>query len=369
MRFRRIDYLGWAKRTHDVAPVRYDLSISAVRHVPPGLLGPLDDVPLTGNNAYGHPGVRASLAARYGVPGERVLCSVAGTSAANFMCAAALVQPGDAVLVEWPCYEPIWRIFEALGARIEWLDRPPERRCALDLARIEQALIRGARVVAISNPMNPTGLLAPRADVLEAGRLAARHGAHVIVDEIYLDAFEGPEAVSAARGTDGAPAPGIVVTASLTKAYGLGPQRIGWVLGPPKVIDAAMDAIVASVGVLPIAWMHRSALALSHVGALSARSRSLLGKKRERVARWMREQENLAWSAPSAGLFGFATLRRSAADLRPVIERGIEAHGVIVAPGSFFGVPNGFRLAWSLPEEQLDEALLRLGNVLATATS
>jgi DNA-binding transcriptional MocR family regulator len=96
---------------------------------------------------------------------------------------------------------------------------------------------------------------------------------------------------------------------------------------------------------------------------LAERSRRLLGQKRARVAAWARSHPRLAWSAPSAGLFGFATLD-DPADLTPVIERGVASHGVLVAAGAFFGVPNGLRLAWSLPEDKLVEGLDRLAAVL-----
>jgi len=362
MRFRAIEYLGWAKRTHDVAPVRYDLSTSAVRHIAMSDLGPVEGLPLAGNNAYGHPGVREALALRYGVPGERILCSVAGTSASNFLCAAALVAPGDTALVEWPCYEPIWRIFEALGARIEWLERPVERRGALDLARIERALTQGAKVVAISNPMNPTGLLVPRADVLAAGRLAARHGAHVIVDEIYMDAYEGGDARSASVGDDGAPAPGIIATSSLTKAYGMGGLRAGWAVAPPAVVRRAYEVLDYLAVEQPFVADALTLRALERREALAARARAIRDENLPLVQAWASGRKDGLFLTPDGGFIGLYELPRGWTS--EALEAPLRAQDTAVAPGHFFGLPRHARIGFGGAPDVVREALLRLGRVL-----
>ena len=79
---------------------------------------------------------------------------------------------------------------------------------------------------------------------------------------------------------------------------------------------------------------------------------------------WFAARSHLAWSAPAEGLFGFAIDTRTSEDLTARIERGIRDYGVVVAPGGFFGVPNAFRLAWSIEEAKIDEALALLAHVV-----
>jgi DNA-binding transcriptional MocR family regulator len=84
------------------------------------------------------------------------------------------------------------------------------------------------------------------------------------------------------------------------------------------------------------------------------------------VEAWLATRPDLEWSAPDSGIFGFATSRR-AGELLPIVEAGAKEHEVLVAAGTFFGVPNGFRLSWgSLGGADLDEALARLGKMLPT---
>ena len=50
--------------------------------------------------------------------------------------------------------------------------------------------------------------------------------------------------------------------------------------------------------------------------------------------------------------------------MRARLERGQRERNVLAVPGAFFGVPDGLRVAWGLPDDRLDEALRRLGQVL-----
>jgi DNA-binding transcriptional MocR family regulator len=113
---------------------------------------------------------------------------------------------------------------------------------------------------------------------------------------------------------------------------------------------------------LPLVHAHLGLHAFARIATLADRARALVAGKRTRVARWV-EAEELAWSAPAEGLFGLVTVP-GAGDLTAVIERAAREREVLVAAGSFFGVPGGFRLAWSAPDGALDEGLGRLAEAL-----
>jgi DNA-binding transcriptional MocR family regulator len=89
--------------------------------------------------------------------------------------------------------------------------------------------------------------------------------------------------------------------------------------------------------------------------------------RRAQVEAWIATRPDLTWSAPASGVFGLAT-SRFAGDLLPLCEAGAKDHEVLVAAGTFFGVPNGFRLSWaSLGGADLEEGLARLGKMLPRA--
>jgi aspartate/methionine/tyrosine aminotransferase len=219
------------------------------------------------------------------------------------------------------------------------------------------------RVVAVTNLCNPIGVRATDDSLRALAKVAASRGAWLLVDEVYAPF----DALVAADGTWRATArhlaPNVVTVSSLTKCYGVGDHRVGWVYGPADVIARAEDAITSNMGHTPLVWASFASHAFDRVADLAERAKKNLEGKRARVAAWVASRKDLRWSAPTEGLFGFAT-DVSGRDLTDVIERGIAEHDVIVGPGKFFGVPSGFRLAWSIDREKLDEGLSRLSRVL-----
>src|SRR5258708_13963697 len=89
-------------------------------------LGPAPaDVQVNGPNHQGYQPLIEAIAARHGARPEQVV-TAAGTSGANFLAFAALVEPGDEVLVEQPTYEPLLAALSWLGARLRRFHRPFE---------------------------------------------------------------------------------------------------------------------------------------------------------------------------------------------------------------------------------------------------
>jgi aspartate/methionine/tyrosine aminotransferase len=187
------------------------------------------------------------------------------------------------------------------------------------------------RVVAVASLHNPSGVRASDEALREIAALAAARGAHLLVDEVYAPFDE----LNDDRGVWGASArrlgPNVVAVGSLTKGWGLGAHRIGWMLAPPEVVARGEDAWIASLGHAPVPWLAFACRAFDQLGPIGARARALLAGKRARVEAWVAKRPQLTWSAPGHGLFGFAMAAQSTEDYRPRIERGIDAHQVIVA--------------------------------------
>jgi DNA-binding transcriptional MocR family regulator len=94
------------------------------------------------------------------------------------------------------------------------------------------------------------------------------------------------------------------------------------------------------------------------------RAKALLAGKRDIAAQWAKTLPHATWSAPTSGLFGLVTLAEPA-ELLPRIESWATDHGLLVGAGTFFGVPNGFRLSWAtLPRARFEEGLAKLSTLL-----
>jgi aspartate/methionine/tyrosine aminotransferase len=301
----------------------------------------------------------AAIAARYGVRVEEVVPCL-GTSQALWAACAALVAPGSTVAVEEPGYEPLRAVPAGLGARITRFRREPGEGYAIVPERVARAAGPGG-VAIVTDLYNPGGVRADPAALVETAH--ALQGGVLIVDEVYRELrapVDGP--VSARRL-----APNIVTISSLTKVYGLGWARAGWLLAPEAIARRVRDAIVHATGTNPPHASLVGAASLARADELAARSRALRGDKLARAASWVSMHACTTWTPPDAeGLFGFVRTE-PAADVGALLEGPLAARDVLVADGAFFDAPGWFRLGVTLDGALLDEGLRRLGEALEPA--
>ncbi len=354
-------YLHWAK-TRQAAAI--DLAGSNL------LPCTLDDLPgaasalqLTAPNDNGYAPLIRAIADHYGVSSYRVV-TAAGCSGANFVTVAALVGAGDHVLLEQPAYDPLWAACAVLGARIDRFERLFARGYRVNLDELAGRVTPATRLIIVSTPHNPSGAELDRATLDGLGRLAASVGAHVLVDEVYLDAAnlvrgDRPTAMSAAR-LDGP----FVVTNSLTKSYGLPGLRSGWAIAPTPAVAERLRRTRDVVDNLSSAPADRlAALAFQHLAALGERARRLLGENLDRAKRFLAIHPELEVGVLPAASVIFPRIA-GCADAEPFVEHLRARHGVAVAPGRFFDAPAHFRVSLAGRTDALEAGLARLGPAL-----
>jgi len=321
------------------------------------LPGAREALELHGDNDNGYPPLIGAIAAAYGVTADMVV-TAQGASGANFLVFAALVKADDDVLVERPGYDPLMGPPKLLGARVVRFDRRFEDGYRLDPDAIRAALTPRTRLIVITNPHNPTGVLAAHSEVDEIGRIAERHGARVLVDEVYLDtAPAGATRAAAARS------PVFISTSSLTKSYGLAGLRCGWALAAPDVAEALRRArdIVDGTGAFPAERL--SVLAFSLIDQLAARARRILTANGRAVREFLAGRTDLESVAPAAGTVVFPRIR-GVDDADPFLETLAREFETGLVPGRFFEAPAHFRLGFGGRADVLAEGLGLLGKAL-----
>ena len=356
-------YLAWARANVGNGAVEFDLASSGMPPVSSTELGGPED-PRDLDDLHGARRLGETIAAHHGRSDVEVVPAI-GTSHALWLAYAATLSPGDEALVEAPAYEPLVRAASGLGASVRAFERRFEDRYGVDVARVLDAVGPRTKIVSLSSLHNPSGVRVPD-DTLAtlAGELEARN-VHLHIDEVYAPFDAVLDADGGFRRTARRLGPNIIASGSLTKVFGLGAHRIGWLLAPPDVADRARDAIDQSIGNAPIRWANFARYCFDELPRLAARSRRHLGAKRALVTDWMRAHPELAWSAPEEGLFGLAVFPNDQIDVDATLESAARDFGVLVTPGRFFGADRGFRLAWSIDESRLPEALNRLDQLLS----
>lgn len=226
----RTEHDGHDLRHHGDAEVRddgaalVDLAVNVRTGTPPAWLRERIADSLTGLAAYPDGrAARAAVAARHGLPAERVLLTAGAAEA--FVLLARALRVRRPVVVHPQFTEPEAALRDA-GHTVGRVLLRAEDGFRLDPAAVPE----DADLVVIGNPTNPTSVLHPAAAIAAL----ARPGRTLVVDEAFMDAVPG-EREALAGVTD---VPGLVVLRSLTKTWGLAGLRIGYVLAAPGTITA-----------------------------------------------------------------------------------------------------------------------------------
>jgi aspartate/methionine/tyrosine aminotransferase len=349
MRLMRSEYMHWAKFK---APVRYQLTGSEVPHFRMDSL-PIDiaDLDLDGASHPRYPPLREAIAKRYGVTADQVV-PADGVSMANFIAMAALIEPGDEVLIEHPAYDPLLAAASFLGAEIKRFERNPADGFALDRAMVERGMSERTRLIVITNLHNPSGALAGEDEL----RAVAGLGARILVDEVYLDSAVPPRPTAAHLG------PEFVCTNSLTKVYGLSGLRCGWILAEPQLAER-MWRLNDLFGVNQAHPSERLAcIAFEHIDQVVGDAPEMLAENRKRWNSFLDSRDDLDCLPAEHGITAFPRWAWGDTERLDALLR--ERFDTAVVPGRWFEMPEHFRIGFGMGEEDFAEALDRLGAAL-----
>jgi aspartate/methionine/tyrosine aminotransferase len=311
-----------------------------------------DDLVLNDPSPYGWPPLVEAIAARFGVDPACVVVPGGGCSFANHLAMAAILRPGETVLIEDPGYELLASTASFLGARVRPFARPPDNHWRIDSAAAR--VTPEVSLVVVSNLHNPSGALAGPEEIAALADAAPT----LLVDEVYLELTFGGGPARTAFSEDG----NVVVTSSLTKAYGLSGLRCGWILAP-RALAERMRRLNDLFGVKAPHVAERLAVrALSRLPALRARADALIGPNRAAYREILGGHLALEQAIFEQGTTVFPRLRRGDGD--DFFRRLTERFETSVAPGSFFGAPEHIRIGLGGDPAMTREGLTRIAEAL-----
>src|SRR6266480_593562 len=301
MRHKHSDYMHWSKtQSH----ARFNLATSGVAHfVLRELPIDLKELEINGDNSYGYAPLQKAIAARHGVDPECVV-EAAGTSMANHLAMAAVIESGDEVLIEHPAYGPILDVARYLGAKVKRFGREEQNGWAVDSTEITRSVTPDTRLIVITNLHNPTSVLTPDLVLREIGDIARNVGALVLVDEVYLDAvYENTPRTSFHLG------PEFIVTSSLTKVYGVSGLRCGWILAQPELAwkMRRLNDLYSATPVFPGELL--SVAAFQNLNLLRERGRRVLRADRKLLRDFLARQSAVSAVWTDWGTTSFVKLR------------------------------------------------------------
>lgn len=325
-------------------------------------LSELLSMKLTYGEINGSLRLRTAISGLYDSQGVNNVIVTHGTIGANMLVHKTLVSTGDRVVAVVPTYQQHYSIPASLGADVHALQLREEDGFLPDLDALRALVVPGTRLIAINNPNNPTGALMDRAMLEDIAAIAREVGAWVLCDEVYRGTDQTGSGMTASiadiyeKG---------ISTASMSKAYALAGLRLGWIAGPPELIEAVSihrDYDTISVGMVND---HFAALALEHRDKVLARSQDIVRGNLAILADWVAEQPRISWVEPRSGTT--ALLKYDLAKCsRDFCVDLLKETGVMLTPGSALNMEGYLRIGYANNPAILREGLNRLEHYLET---
>jgi aspartate/methionine/tyrosine aminotransferase len=355
MTHKHSDYMHWAKTA---SKAQFNLATSGVGPFPlrelPFDFGRLE---INGANSYGYPPLKEAIARQYGVDSDGVV-TAEGTSMANYLAMANLLEPGDEVIIEHPAYGLMVDAVRYIGGDIKRFARREDNGYAVDPAEIRRVVTAKTRLIVLTNLHNPSSVLTPDTVLREVADIARSVGAKLLVDEVYLDAvYENTPSTAARIG------PEVLVTSSLTKVYGLSGLRCGWVLADPDLARAmyALKNVFGSIGVHPGEIL--SVAAFENLRAIRDRARRVVETDRASLAEFLDGNGGVSAARTKWGTTAFLRLKSGGAE--EFLDRLRAQYDTTAVPGRFFEMPDHFRVGMGVDAAMFREGLRRVALALA----
>ena len=329
--------------------------------------------------AKGLPALREAIAAKtlrdsgYEVSPDDVVVTNGGKQAV-FQAFAALVDPGDEVILPTPYWTTYPEVIALAGGRAVEVFAGADQDYKVTVDQLEAARTPRTKALLVCSPSNPTGAVHTPAELTAIGRWALEHGVWVITDEIYehllYDGVESAHIVALVPEL----ADQTVVLNGVAKTYAMTGWRVGWMIGPSDVVRAVtnlqshLTSNVANV-------CQRAALAAVS-GDLSAVTamRDAFDRRRRTMVDLLSGIGGLTVPVPRGAFYAYPsvealigrTLRGSLIDSSAALAGLVLEHAeVAVVPGEAFGRSGFIRLSYATGDEAIAEGVGRMAALLA----
>ena len=285
-----------------------------------------------------------------------------------------MLNPGDEVLIPAPYWTTYPEAVYLTGAKPVAVMTNEANGFRLTVEDLERARTEKTKLLVFVSPSNPTGAVVRPQDVAQIGRWAAEHDIWVLCDEIYEHLVYGDaEHVSLPVVTPELGDRWVVVN-GVAKTYAMTGWRIGWMIGAPDVMNAAVN--YQSQTTSNISNISQRAAVAALTGDLSAvqEMRTAFDRRRMTMTSMLNAIDGVTCPIPEGafycfpnvtGLLGRSIGGRVANTSAELAEMLLETIKIAVVPGEAFGTPGYFRLSYALGDDDLAEGLERFAALVA----
>ena len=315
---------------------------------------------MTYGDIEGSPRLRRAISRLYEDQPISAITVTHGTIAANMLVHKSIVSAGDHTIAIVPTYQQHSAIPESLGAQVDRLPLTEANGFLPDLDALHALITTDTRLIALTNPNNPTGAMMDRAHLEDLADIARSVGAYILCDEVYRGTGQigdgmGPSIVDVYEKG--------IATAGMSKAYSLAGLRVGWIVAPPDVTEQILihrDYDTIAVGKIND---HLAALALEHKDALLARSQKITRDNLALLTAWVEQEPRVTWTRPRAGTTAMLKVDVPGSS-RDFCLGLLKDTGVMLTPGDAFDMEGYVRIGYANRTEVVRDGLAALSTYL-----
>lgn len=302
----------------------------------------------------------------YGVeydPSTEIIITVGG-SEALYLCATALLDPGDEMIIPTPCFVSYQAEAYLAGGVVVEVPCKMEDNFDLDLEAIRAAITPRTKAILIGYPNNPTGAVASRETLLALARLAEEYDLVVISDEIYDQLVYGIPHVCFPT------LPGMrqrsLLLGGFSKDYAMTGWRIGYAAGPKEIVSGLIRTHQYTIMSAPTTAQAAAITALEKCDNDVARMVTEYDRRRKLIVNGL-NQIGLPTFEPKGAFYAFPKISGTGMDDETFAQMLLDEEKVAVVPGSAFGTGGeGFvRCSYATAYDKIAEALRRIEKFVA----
>ena len=300
---------------------------------------------------------------------EIIVCN--GAKHALYNVFQAILNPGDEVIVDKPCWVSYPEMVRMAEGRPVFLNCPESQGFLPKMEDLVKCISPRTKAFVLNTPSNPNGCVWTREQLQELADLAVEHDFYIIADEIYEKlVYDGVKHYSIATFSPAVKNRTILIN-GVSKAYAMTGLRIGYACGPKEVISAMVKYQSHATSSANAAAQHAAAVALTMDQTPVEEMRQAFEQRRNTLVELINAIPGLSCRMPSGAFYVMMNIRgiqgksikgKTIDGSLSFAELLLEHAHVAVVPGVAFMAEGYCRLSYATSMDNIVEGLRRIAD-------
>ncbi|EAG3041284.1 pyridoxal phosphate-dependent aminotransferase [Listeria monocytogenes] len=276
-----------------------------------------------------------------------------------YLALAAIIDPGDEVIIHEPYFSPYKQQVELVGGVPVFIPTFEKDGFQIDVEVLKSAITEKTRAIIINSPNNPTGAVFSPETFEKIAAVAIEHDLLILSDEVYeafcFDDTFVPMAAFAPENT--------ITFSSFSKAFAMTGWRIGYMIAPESINLTAKLINEAIAYSAPTPSQRAGIYALNHYDTLVPQVVAVFKERLTYIEQRVAEIPFLSLSPVKGSMYAFINIEQTGLDSVSFVEKLLKETSVLMIPGKAFGETTGdgyVRLAATQSLDLLKKAFDRI---------